>query len=247
MSPTSEQLEAAIAEAHRHAEVAARARAALDAEGFATDRLQIAVSNDVIVVVCADLDDGTRDRVVAALAGERDLAGYRIRVDDGGPSGDDDSSGDAAVSMLLEVAPDGSAAAAYSTGQRCHDTGDLVGAERWWRRAAQHGNEDALQAYRILMREQDRREESAQLFARLSAAGMTAATHQLGVCRFEQGQFEQAETSFELAADAGHAHSATACGVMWLRAGELQRARPWLERAVQLGDPDAENLLTLME
>lgn len=42
MSPTSEQLEAAIGEAHRCAEVAARARAVLDAEGLATDRLQIA-------------------------------------------------------------------------------------------------------------------------------------------------------------------------------------------------------------
>jgi len=83
----------------------------------------------VIVVVCADLDDGTRERMVTALAGERDLAGYRIRVDDGGPSGDDDPSADAAVSMLLELAPEGSAEAAHSTGQRCHDAGDLVGAE----------------------------------------------------------------------------------------------------------------------
>lgn len=212
MSPTSEQLEAALARARRSAEIAGRLETALGARGLDTDRLQIAVSGNLVVVVCADLDDDTRDRIVAAAAAAPDLTGYRIRVDDGGAGGGQDPSTGAAVSMLFELSPEGSAEAAYSTGRRCHDAGDLVGAEQWWRRAAQHGNEDALQGFRVLLRDQDREEEAARLFTQLSAAGMAAAAHQLGVCRFEQGQCDQAETWFGKAADAGHARSATTCG-----------------------------------
>lgn len=34
---------------------------------------------------------------------------------------------------------------------------------------------------------------------------------------------------------------------MWLRVGEPRKARRWLVRAVQLGDPDADDLLALMD
>jgi uncharacterized protein len=143
---------------------------------------------------------------------------------------------------LISDAEQGDSDAACLVGVRFENSGDLVSAERWYRRAAEGGSHLAMESLAFLLHVRGGTQEALHWWHCAASEGSAEAAYSLGSALEELGDPVGAERWYRVAAGAGLRDAAVDLGTFLAQQGR-DEGRRWLEPAAGAGEVDAQRLL----
>lgn len=124
------------------------------------------------------------------------------------------------------------------------DQGDRTSAAHWFQQAAERGKPDGYAAL-VELSEQGSDEASARHWAALGAeAGHPHCLQRHGYFLYSAGLRSAGLATTERAAEQGHDHAMVVAGIMHHECGDMTRARYWLLKAREKGNPRAAEMLS---
>ncbi|MFI7232505.1 pentapeptide repeat-containing protein [Nonomuraea angiospora] len=126
-------------------------------------------------------------------------------------------------------------AAMMRAGMSAFECGRFSDARRWFERAAQAGEADALGALAMTFDARGDVERAELWYQRAADAGHGPVMHDYGVFLAENGHRERAEEMYRRAAAAGQAPSMCNLGLLCEERGDHEEAGRWFHRALDTG------------
>jgi Flp pilus assembly protein TadD len=118
---------------------------------------------------------------------------------------------------------------------------------RWYRKAADTGDTEAMYSMGVVLAEQGRTKEAEDWFRKAAEGGESLAMYSLGLLLERQGRTEEAERWFRAGAGAGDPDAMFRLGVCLLGQGKAEEAEQWYRAGAGTGQPDAaQNLGVLL-
>ncbi|WHM40261.1 tetratricopeptide repeat protein [Streptomyces sp. BPTC-684] len=157
-------------------------------------------------------------------AGDRHLAAGRVRE---------------AADAYRAAAEAGSGHGAFALGKLLHEQGDLVGAERWYERAAERRITAVFNNLGMAALQRGDTDRAERWYRRAMDEGDWTAVDGLGALMAGRGDDAQAETLWKLAADNGQPNAAQNLAVLLNRQGRTAEAEALWVRAAEAGNAGA--------